>query len=129
MPQPTQALQPDHPVESDRSGAMDRRWPRHDCEMPAAIVILDKGAPALRLPVKVRDISRGGAGLTLTIPLERGTPLVFVLARPVAGGKKAVYCVSAGCRPENGGFHIGIEFLSTPLQIRCQPWYCKLNAA
>jgi len=124
--QPQKQNRPDQPT---RGSAMDRRLPRHTCEMDAAIVVLDDGAPALRLQVKVRDISRGGAGVTLAIPIERGVPLVFLLNNPVAGGKRAVYAVSAGCSPDNDAFRIGIEFLPTPLQIRCQPWFCKLSAA
>ncbi len=112
-----------------RENAMDRRLHRHTCEMDAAVIVLDEGAPALRLPVRVHDISRGGAGITLAIPIERGVPVVFLLKNPVAGRQRAVYAVTAGCRHDDHDFRIGIEFLPTPLQIRCQPWFCRLNAA
>lgn len=115
---------PGHP-----SDAMDRRWPRRACRLDAALVILDEGEPAVRIPVKVCDISQGGAGLTLDIPVDRGTPLVLVLGRPVSGNKRALYAVAAGCTQEINIWRVGIEFLPTPLQIRCQPWYCRLNAA
>lgn len=108
---------------------MDRRWPRRPCRLDAALVILDEGEPAVRIPVKVCDISQGGAGLTLDIPVDRGTPIVLVLGRPVSGNKRALYAVAAGCTQENNTCRVGIEFLPTPLQIRCQPWYCRLNAA
>jgi hypothetical protein len=81
-----------------------RRWQRLTVYLPVTLILPKEGS--FPYPARLRNLSPGGAKLSMLSPVKIGAPAVL----EHANSRLRTLCTVRFCRREVDGFSIGLEF-------------------
>lgn len=91
-----------------------RLFSRRPLDVRAHLVALHSNGERIVVHARTRDVSRGGAGLTLTRDLPSGTEVALCLRLPGNGGQLLLQAVIV----RHQGFRVGVQFVRTTAEQR-----------
>jgi hypothetical protein len=92
-----------------------RLWPRRPLDLRARLLTRSAaGERVLAVHGRTVDLSRSGAGVTVTCELESGTEVVLCLRLPGGGNTLSLRAVITRRR----GFRVGLEFVQPTAEQR-----------
>lgn len=111
-----------------------RKYIRHPSDIPINFCVSNNDAPQAH---RVKDVSVGGLCFNSDKPVERGTPIhihIPVVMQPQSSDRQApdqfdADGVVAWCRPEGGGYSVGVQFAdaNTRFGLRMVEQICHIE--
>jgi hypothetical protein len=102
------------PRDSHPSIYASRVFPRHRLDVRARLEAVHSTGERVNIQARTRDISRSGAGLTLTHELPVGTDVLFCLR---VHGSGSQLCLESTITRRTG-FRVGLRFLRLTAEQR-----------